>query len=363
MENINAIVERIENSPNPLPRNESKGVIGRSPLLNYFDFDLVENLPTEYMHIVCLGVGKRLVELTFNVGQTRVRVTKRKLSDPEDFNRLIRNVQVPYELPRRCRNLDFAVLKATEFRNILIIFFPLVIQCVDVKYVTERKLWLQLAYIIPACVLSNDEFNVINPDTISSLAQKFYKNYEKVYGSHNCTYSVHVVSSHILQIRGKDPLTSRSAFMFENFYAEMKNLFCPGTVSPLKQIMKNCFMKRQLDPHTCKNSIKYSTMPHIDNRNIGKENNHCVYVLKNNVHCMYNIMYKNDDNTFSCVKQGKFDLKFKEVGNLDWKKVGVYQLGPVCSQPVVIREEEIMGKVICFDKYLITCPNNVLTEK
>ena len=363
VENVIEIVNLIENSDHPLERDITKGITGRSLLLNLENFDYVNNVPTEYMHCVCLGVVRRMVELTFKVGQIRPRNTKRKLSDPSKFNRLMILVQVPFEFSRRCRNLDFAVLKATEFRNIIMFFFILVLECIDKEFVVERRLWLQLAFTIRACVLTNEEFHYINENTVSAMSLSFYKNYEKTYGSSNCTYSTHIVGSHIVQIRGNEPLTSRSAFPYESFYAEMKNLFCPGTLSPLKQILRNCFIKRQLQPHQCFNHIKYSKMRDLDNMNIGKENNHSIYVLSENEHCMYNIIGVNEDNTFTCTKQGKFPAKFPELKNVNWSKVGVYRLGPTCDKPVKIQKKLIAGKVIHVNNYLITCPNHVLREK
>ena len=190
LENISAIVAQIEENPNPLSREEAKGIKGRSLLLNTYEFNLIDSMPAEYMHSTCLGVGKRVTELTFNVGQNRVRNTKRKRSDPKLFNILIRCVLVPFEFPRRIRNLDFGVFKAAEFRNIVIFFFTIVVECIEVKYVKERKLWLQLAFVVRACVLSNEEFNVIKKDTIKGLAKDCYKNYEKVYGPQNCTCTI-----------------------------------------------------------------------------------------------------------------------------------------------------------------------------
>ena len=363
LEKVNDIVELIQNSEIPLERHVAKGIVGRSLLLDQEEFDMINDAPTEYMHCTCLGAVKRLTELTFNVGQTRSRNTKRKLSDPKKFNLLIITIQVPHEFSRRCRNLDFAIYKASEFRNIILFFFPIVLQCIEEEFMKERRLWLQLAYIVRACVLSNDEFEKINKNTITGHAHAFYKNYEKVYGPKNCTYSIHTVAAHILQMRGDEPLTARSAFIFENFYGEMKNLFCPGTISPLKQVLKNCFIKRQLQPHQCQSQIKYSEMPSPENMNIGKENNHSVYVLNDEGHSMYNIIAKNDDNTFTCTKQGKYELEFKELKNLKWSSVGVYKLGPTCDQPVRIPVNEISGKVIHVHNYLITCPEHVLREK
>ena len=106
-----------------------------------------------------------------------------------------------------------------------------------------------------SCVLPNKEFEKISPIVITNTAKSFYKNFDSVYGKKNCTYSVHIIASHILKIKGDKPLTSKSAFKYENFYAEMKNLFQPGTIAPAKQVIQNCYIKRQLENHNCEKSI------------------------------------------------------------------------------------------------------------
>ena len=118
---IRRIAERIENE-GPLPRNEAKGITGKSIFLDQPRFHYIKDMPCEYLHSTCLGTIKRVVELTFRVGENRDRVTKRKLSDPQLFNSFISSVQVFREFGRRCRNLDFSVFKAQEFRNIGIFF-------------------------------------------------------------------------------------------------------------------------------------------------------------------------------------------------------------------------------------------------
>lgn len=120
-EKIVEIVEKIE-SGTELTAFEKKGIKGRSLLLDIEDFDYVLQLPTEYMHLVSLGVVKRLLELTFSVGENRYRVTKRPLTSPNLFNDLMKYIKVPREFSRRARKLDLAVLKAQELRNLLIFF-------------------------------------------------------------------------------------------------------------------------------------------------------------------------------------------------------------------------------------------------
>lgn len=124
------IAEKLENNE-LLSIDESKGVLGRSLLFNVPDFNFIYDMPAEYMHLSYLGVIKRMVELTFDVGVKRTRITKRKLSNTKLFNQLMLCTKVPREFPRRARILDFCVYKAQEFRNIVLFFFPIVLECIE----------------------------------------------------------------------------------------------------------------------------------------------------------------------------------------------------------------------------------------
>ena len=139
------------------------------------------------MHSLCLGVTKRLLELTFNVGEKRYRRTTRKLSSRTDYNILINSCQVPREFSRRCRNLDLSVMKAQEYRNVVLFFFLFVIQCIPNTFSKEISVWLCLAFITRACILPNNEFETLNHDVIEAHAAKFYHLYQDVFGEKNCT--------------------------------------------------------------------------------------------------------------------------------------------------------------------------------
>ena len=119
---IRRIVNDIEEGEENLSSNYLKGIKGRSVLLDQPDFDFILDIPAEYMHLLCLGVVKSMLEYTYKIGKKRTRVTKRKRTDPELFNDLIRFVQVTREFSRRVRCLDTAIWKAEEFRNTLIFF-------------------------------------------------------------------------------------------------------------------------------------------------------------------------------------------------------------------------------------------------
>ena len=196
--------------PDPgLGKEEKKGFYAASHFLTLPNFHFIDNIPAEYMHSVCQGVIKRLLELTFKVGENRERRITRVLSDPSCYNECIRNVRVPREFSRRCRTLDLGVMKAQEYRNVILFFTPIIIKCIPQIYKKEIQLWLHLWFMIRACTLPNDEFEQVNDNAIEESCHQFYKMYEEMYGPKNCTYSIHVVASHLLKIRGQVPLTER----------------------------------------------------------------------------------------------------------------------------------------------------------
>ena len=355
---IKRIVNSIEEGDDDILTPEYlKGIKGRSVLLDQPNFDYILDNPTEYMHVVCLGLVKRMVENTYKLGKNRTRITNRPRSDPKLFNEIIVTVKVTREFPRRCRTLDTAVYKALEYRNLLLFLFPIVLQNIPELYKKERQLWLALVFMIRACVIPNEEYDHVSKDSIVKACELFYNLFFELYGQKNCIYSLHIVPSHLLKMRGNVPLTERSAFVFESFYSEMKNLFQPGTSSPLQQILMNTLMKRQLEFHTCQKSIYYSAKGTKETL----ENNSLIYTYNDNKHELYVIMEMNEE-IFTCRRQGKFEYRSSLLPNIDWKTVGVFKKGPIGSDIFEINKNDIKGKVICVLNMLITCPINVLLE-
>ena len=351
---ILAIVERIENEEN-LSIDEAKGITGRSLLLDLPYFNYVYDVPAEYLHSGCLGVIKRLVLLTFDVGEKRPRITTRKLSSVANFNAIMLKTKVHKESSRRARKLDFAVFKGQEFRNIAIFYFVLVLECIE-EGAKERNLWLNLAYMLRSALIPSNEFSHIDIDVVNNCCTYFYHVFEELFGTINCPYNLHVFCSHLMEIRTHGPLTETSAFKFEAFYGEIRRSFVPGTVSPLKQIMKNIMLKRKLKNHVCENDI------FISNYNTPLESNNMIYTYCNKEYKVYEIVEINDDFV-TCQKVGLYNATFPETPEINWATVGVFRKGGVSSENVSINTNDIKGKVLNVGKYLLTCPINVLNEK
>ena len=356
LEIVTLIKENEENSDNdPLTRDQVKGVVGESLLLNLDNFDFVNGIQTEYMHLVCLGVVKRLTELTFNVGINRTRITKRKLSSTKVFNSLMASTKVVFEFSRRSRDLDFAVYKAEEFRNLILFYVPHVLECIE-KNEKERAVWLYLCFMIRSCILPDYEYFNVNVNQINMACSKFYKLYEQIFGPCNCTYSTHVLPCHLLQMRQNGPLTETSAFKFESFYGELRHAFTPGTPNTLKQMFESVFLKRSLSPHSCERS------PEISNYDTSLQCNSLIYTYTNDNVNMFKVVDIVDE-VMICHPQGKYNCEFTETPELNWASVGVFQKGASSKQIINVPQSQIAGKVLKVGSHLITCPNNVLKEK
>ena len=68
---IRRIVNSIEEGDEDLTKEYLKGIKGRSVLLYQPNFDIIQDVPTEYMHLVCLGVVKNMIIFTYNVGKKK----------------------------------------------------------------------------------------------------------------------------------------------------------------------------------------------------------------------------------------------------------------------------------------------------
>lgn len=353
-EELLEIIEKIENDI-PMSIDEAKGVKGRSVFFDLPSFNFVSDSPVDYMHCVCIGVVKKCVELTFKVGETRTRITKRKLSCPSLFNAQIHDIKVFREFNRRIRELDFAVYKAQEYRNLLLFLFPLILNCIEPP-AKERNMWLYLSYMVKACVIPKEEFSLSLLPVIEKCSKMFYSLYQQLFGVKNCTSNTHSVGSHLIDMRYHGPLTFTSAFPFESFYGEIRDSFVPGTVSTLKQIMSNVLIKRVIASHKCQNEI------YISEKETPMECNNLIYCFKQNEYEIYKVDSVHG-NILSCYKFNKTTCKFNETPTLKWEAIGVFKKGQLSEDLCQVDRSDVKGKVLLVQDHLITCPLNVLQEK
>ena len=340
-----------------LSAEEKEGIIGYSPFMDYPGFDYINGFPAEYLHLVCLGVMKRMLELSFSIGDTRKRITKRKLSSPNLFNIKMAIQKVVSEFGRRGRNMDFKVMKGEEFRNVILFFFPFVLETIkedsrDAK--SERKLWMVFVFQIRAYVLPDQEYSNVSNDELDMCTNEFAILFEHLYGTSNSSYNIHMMS-HLKQVRSKGKLTDTSTFKHESYYGEMRRSYVAGTASTGKQILKNAYLRRSIPHVNCRKPLKFSP------KETSRSSDKYIYIYEGNSFNFFVIKSILQDGRMVCVKHGKRRFTTPEV-DLDWSSVGVFMKSGESDQERLFWPHEVTGKAIVVSNLIITCPTNVLQE-
>lgn len=218
---------------------------GESPL-SVLPMGLVSNVPFEYMHLVLLGVTKKLISAWLEGKYAVSKLSGRQINIISA--RLVScSVYCPREFSRRCRSIvDYKNFKATEFRTFLIYTGPSVIRDVVTQNVYIHFLLLSCAIRILMSDISSNEDILFAKQAL----RKFVILSENLYGIEFMSYNLHGLL-HLaddVQLLGK--LDSFSAFDFENYMPEFRN-FVRKPHLPLQQ-----FIRRLHELNSCDVSLK-----------------------------------------------------------------------------------------------------------
>ncbi|GAA6097846.1 uncharacterized protein LOC113076649 isoform X1 [Tachysurus ichikawai] len=207
--------------------------IQHSPLTD-IGIDMVTCFPHDYMHLVCLGVMRRLLDLWISTtGSLHCRISS--IQDSMVSYRLIalRNY-IPCEFARRPRALaDRCRWKATELRQFLLYTGPVVLNDVLQHQIYDNFMLLSVAVYI----LASPKFCMKMNDLANTLLLSFVEHFGQLYGEEFLVYNIHglVHLSEDVKIHGNLDLIS--GFPFENFLGKLKKLV-RGPCNPLTQVMR-----------------------------------------------------------------------------------------------------------------------------
>lgn len=233
---------------------------GTSPLLD-LNVGLVSSVVLDYMHLVCLGVTRKLMNCWFK-GPSIYKVAPRVTSLVSD--RLIElRKYVPSEFNRKPRSLsELDTWKATEFRTFLLYLGPFVLKKVldDKKY----EHFLKLSTAIRILLSNNSEWYPFANDLLVSFVEET----SCLYSSEFLVYNVHSLV-HLTDDAVKyGSLDSISAFKFENYMQTLKSMV-RSHCNELSQVVRRVYEKEILrDSLDCQVS-------HFTIRNLNKPGDNC----------------------------------------------------------------------------------------
>lgn len=203
--------------------------IYQSPL-EALPVNMINNFPLDYMHLICLGVMKKLLLIWIKNRSLKTKFSAeniRKIS----FDLVSCQKYTPCEFNRKARGLDVVSFwKATEFRTFLLYLGPVVLKNVVNTEVYEN--FMELHCAVTLC-MNRINFKFVN--IAETLFKLFIKNFANLYGAENISYNIHNLYHIVDDVKHHGPLDEISAFKFENHLQYLKRRVRSGN-RPLEQI-------------------------------------------------------------------------------------------------------------------------------
>ena len=190
-----------------------------SPLVS-LGVGCVSQVPLDYMHLVCLGVVRRMIFLWIQGRPVKHRIGSNVVSQISEHLLSLRN-DIPREFSRKPRSLiEVRNWKATEFRQFLLYTGPVVLA----GKLPDRMYQCFMLLSVALTILLNETFCQSYCDYAEQLLTVFVKNFASMYGQSELVYNVHNLLHLAQDARRYGALDKISSFPFENYLGRLKKM-------------------------------------------------------------------------------------------------------------------------------------------
>lgn len=207
--------------------------IGKTSIITELPgLDIVRAFPLDYMHLVCLGVVRKLIMLWLHKGPVQTRLPSRSV---HALTASLLNLKpfIPSEFARKTRHVqDVSRWKATELRLFLIYIGPIVLKNIVNHNIFTNFMSLYISMLI---LLSPDYQCYVN--YAESLLDYFVRTFEEIYGRQHVSHNIHGLLHLVDDYKIYGPLDNCSAFPFENYMKSLKSRIRKHD-KPLEQLIK-----------------------------------------------------------------------------------------------------------------------------
>lgn len=192
---------------------------GKSPL-SALNVGLVSEVVLDYMHLICLGVMRKLLRIWVH-GPLPHKLARSQILAMSEFLISCRE-NFPSEFSRKPRPLkDLDHWKATEFRTFLLYTGPTCVASVLPTKKLKHFLLLHTAvYVLSLGPKITDDWI----DYAEDLIRIFIKEMPILYSNEVMTYNFHSITHICDDVRKFGSLDQISAFPFENYMRLLKNM-------------------------------------------------------------------------------------------------------------------------------------------
>ena len=195
---------------------------GENPLRR-LSLGMISQFGLDYMHLICLGVMKRLLVQCWLKGPLHCRIGRGMKNQISGALTSLRSC-IPREFARKPRSLDDVYMwKATEFRLFLLYTGPVVLRNIFVGRLQPLYNNFMLLSVGIHILVNPTLYHDFN-DQANELLVSFVKHYAALFGSGEIVYNVHNLIHLSTDAKHLGCLDSFSAFPFENFLQQLKKM-------------------------------------------------------------------------------------------------------------------------------------------
>lgn len=335
---------------------------GETPLA-LLSVGLVTQFPLDYMHLVCLGVTRKLLHLWLK-GR---RLTRFSPSMIKELSRVLLTFtrHVPCEFNRKQRSMeDVERWKATEFRQFLLYTGPVSLKGIVPTQVYNNFMLLSVGITI----LLNVSLCAELADYAHGILVLFVDHCSKLYGKQHVTYNMHGLVHLSQDAKMYGVLDNISCFPFENFLGCLKKMLRKPT-QPLEQVVRRLSERSQ---HRTKSISKTKSLrehnhgPLLSVLSVKtqyeefyfqdfvvklSEGDNCVLLENKDIVVIQNIVIDEMDNTFVIYKRFRSMVDFFTYP-VESSKLGIFHLSALSDTLRFTPTANVQKKY-----FLLPCPD------
>ncbi|XP_059196234.1 uncharacterized protein LOC131977004 [Centropristis striata] len=196
------------------------------------DVGMVSRFPLDYMHLACLGVTRRLLNVWLR-GPLKFRLSS-TLVDRISENLIQMRAYIPAEFARKPRSLrELDRWKATELRQFLLYTGSVALA----PYLNSDLYNNFMLFYTGMCILVSPQLCSLYSNYANTLLTTFVSHFGELYGKDALVYNVHALVHLSADARLYGCLDSISAFPYENYLHKLKR-FVRKPEFPLAQIIR-----------------------------------------------------------------------------------------------------------------------------
>lgn len=216
------------------------GIKGICSLIKLPSFNFESSLPVDFMHSVCLGTVKYIVDIWLNSKNNRqefylglkIKQIDIRLMNIRPYSEISR---YPREITQRHQ------WKANEWLNFLLYFSnPSLLGLLPEIYFKNFQLLRKSIRI-----LLGNNLNEKQLQKCQKIIQKFVRTFQDLYGEKYMVYNIHLLFHLVDSVRNFGPLWNFSLYPYENLNGCLKS-YVKGPKEPLIQINSKYLLKHDL---------------------------------------------------------------------------------------------------------------------